>query len=60
DNENKRFQCPVCLNRFSRRYNLGTHIKTHDRNRMKQYACHICSKSFDRKHDCERHISTVH
>ncbi|KAI9303442.1 hypothetical protein BJ944DRAFT_137936, partial [Cunninghamella echinulata] len=49
-----------CQRGFTRRYNLGTHVKTHDKNRVKPFACSLCPKTFDRKHDCERHISTVH
>ncbi|KAF7723633.1 hypothetical protein EC973_001775 [Apophysomyces ossiformis] len=58
--EGKRFECPVCKSKFSRRYNLGTHVKTHDKNRQKSFSCYLCPKAFDRKHDCDRHISTVH
>ncbi|KAI9282765.1 hypothetical protein BY458DRAFT_411376, partial [Sporodiniella umbellata] len=52
--------CPVCSATFDRRYNLGTHIKTHDKNRKKAFECSLCTKTFDRKHDLSRHISTVH
>ncbi|KAG0170235.1 hypothetical protein DFQ28_005047 [Apophysomyces sp. BC1034] len=58
--DGKRFECPVCQSKFSRRYNLGTHIKTHDKQRQKNHSCYLCNKAFDRKHDCDRHISTVH
>ncbi|CAO3646258.1 unnamed protein product [Cunninghamella blakesleeana] len=60
EDESKAYVCDICHRGFSRRYNLGTHIKTHDKNRVKPFACYLCPKSFDRKHDCERHISTVH
>ncbi|CAO3593504.1 unnamed protein product [Absidia cylindrospora] len=56
----RQFMCPVCDRGFNRRYNLGTHIKTHNKDRLKPFACDLCPKSFDRKHDCERHVSTVH
>ncbi|KAI8988138.1 hypothetical protein BDF20DRAFT_790357, partial [Mycotypha africana] len=49
-----------CGAMFSRRYNLGTHVKTHNKNRAKSFSCHLCDKTFDRKHDLSRHISTVH
>ncbi|KAI7867138.1 hypothetical protein BDF14DRAFT_1688831, partial [Spinellus fusiger] len=49
-----------CHSKFSRRYNLGTHIKTHSKDRQKDFTCFICTKGFDRKHDCDRHIATVH
>ncbi|KAI8146936.1 hypothetical protein BJV82DRAFT_597100 [Fennellomyces sp. T-0311] len=56
----KKYECTICSAKFNRRYNLGTHIKTHDKNRTKEYACNVCPKSFDRKHDRDRHIATVH
>ncbi|KAI8071654.1 hypothetical protein BC940DRAFT_293369 [Gongronella butleri] len=54
------YLCPLCNRTFRRRYNLGTHLRTHNRERVKPYPCNMCNKAFDRKHDCERHISTVH
>ncbi|KAI7875917.1 hypothetical protein K492DRAFT_172970 [Lichtheimia hyalospora FSU 10163] len=56
----KRYECPICKTCFNRRYNLGTHIKTHDKNRKKEFECTLCPKSFDRRHDRDRHIATVH
>ncbi|CAO3614088.1 unnamed protein product [Mucor hiemalis] len=56
----RKFECDICHATFNRRYNLGTHIKTHDKNRSKDYSCHLCMKPFDRKHDLTRHIATVH
>ncbi|CDH53646.1 predicted protein [Lichtheimia corymbifera JMRC:FSU:9682] len=35
----KVFTCPTCHRQFNRRYNLGTHMKTHDKNRHRPYAC---------------------
>lgn len=55
-----KFECDICHATFNRRYNLGTHIKTHDKNRSKDFACHLCLKPFDRKHDLTRHVATVH
>lgn len=60
DKDEKRFECEICHAKFSRRYNLGTHVKTHNKNRSKDFACTTCNKSFDRKHDLTRHVSTVH
>ncbi|ORX49522.1 hypothetical protein DM01DRAFT_1338193 [Hesseltinella vesiculosa] len=60
DVEEKRFSCPICKRLFSRRYNLNTHIRTHNANRIKSFRCHICSSAFDRKHDRDRHLSSVH
>ncbi|KAI8643371.1 hypothetical protein BD408DRAFT_365133 [Parasitella parasitica] len=60
DQDQRKFECDICHVTFSRRYNLGTHIKTHDKSRRKDFSCHLCQKFFDRKHDLTRHISTVH
>ena len=59
-NCDRKHECPICHATFNRRYNLGTHIKTHDKNRQKDFSCHLCNKTFDRKHDLSRHIATVH
>lgn len=60
DSEERKFECSVCHVSFSRRYNLGTHVKTHNIGRSKDYPCTLCTKGFDRKHDLSRHIATVH
>ncbi|KAL0096091.1 hypothetical protein J3Q64DRAFT_1706125 [Phycomyces blakesleeanus] len=56
----KRFACGICQCKFSRRFNLGTHMKTHVKDRQKDFVCNTCHKAFDRKHDCDRHVATVH
>lgn len=56
----KVFTCPTCHRQFNRRYNLGTHMKTHDKHRYRPFGCPECPKRFDRKHDRKRHIQTVH
>ncbi|KAI7885389.1 hypothetical protein K492DRAFT_171895 [Lichtheimia hyalospora FSU 10163] len=56
----KVFTCPTCHRQFNRRYNLGTHIKTHDKKRHRPFPCSECPKRFDRKHDRKRHVQTVH
>ncbi|KAI9023019.1 hypothetical protein CLU79DRAFT_680612, partial [Phycomyces nitens] len=58
--DSKRFPCEICQCKFSRRFNLGTHMKTHVKDRQKDFVCNTCHKAFDRKHDCDRHIATVH
>ena len=54
------YQCPLCDHVSKRRYNLTTHIKTHDKLRVKEFNCTQCSKRFDRRHDRDRHLATVH
>lgn len=58
----KLFQCPLCPHMSKRRYNLSTHMKTHDKERIKDFNClhEGCNKSFDRRHDRDRHLATVH
>lgn len=58
--ETKTFQCPLCDHVSKRRYNLSTHIKTHDKSRIKEFTCSQCTKRFDRRHDRDRHLATVH
>ncbi|KAI8342070.1 hypothetical protein BC941DRAFT_415283 [Chlamydoabsidia padenii] len=58
--DQKKYGCPICRRKFSRRYNLNTHIRTHNANRIKEFNCDHCGAGFDRKHDRERHISSVH
>ncbi|CAO3592429.1 unnamed protein product [Absidia cylindrospora] len=56
----KRYGCPICRRKFSRRYNLNTHIRTHNINRIKEFECGVCGFGFDRKHDRDRHMISVH
>jgi uncharacterized Zn-finger protein len=58
--QSKLYQCPLCDYKSKRNYNLSTHIKTHDKNRIKDFNCPLCPKSFDRRYDRERHLLTVH
>jgi predicted RNA-binding Zn-ribbon protein involved in translation (DUF1610 family) len=58
--ETKMYQCPLCDHVSKRKYNLSTHIKTHDKARVKEFDCPNCPKSFDRRHDRDRHLATVH
>ncbi|KAI8387026.1 hypothetical protein BD560DRAFT_486572 [Blakeslea trispora] len=58
--EAKLYYCHLCDHVSKRRYNLGTHIKTHDKSRVKEFGCPQCNKAFDRRHDRDRHLATVH
>ncbi|ORZ20316.1 hypothetical protein BCR42DRAFT_369947 [Absidia repens] len=60
DRNEKRYGCPICRRKFSRRYNLNTHIRTHNVNRIKEFECDVCGFGFDRKHDRDRHMVSVH
>ncbi|KAI7890751.1 uncharacterized protein EV154DRAFT_481879 [Mucor mucedo] len=54
------FECPVCQHVLSKKYNLDTHLKTHDTNRGKDHHCTDCNMSFNRSAHLKRHKQTVH
>ncbi|KAI7890749.1 uncharacterized protein EV154DRAFT_421545 [Mucor mucedo] len=54
------YECPICKWVFKKKFNLDTHVKTHDRIRMGNFSCPDCTKSFARKLHLTRHIKTVH
>ncbi|KAL3417404.1 hypothetical protein PVAG01_11404 [Phlyctema vagabunda] len=47
------FQCSLCPKRFTRAYNLRSHLRTHTDERP--FICNICGKAFARQHDRKRH-----
>ena len=47
------FQCNLCPKKFSRAYNLRSHLRTHTDDRP--FVCSVCSKAFARQHDRKRH-----
>ena len=47
------FQCSICPKRFTRAYNLRSHLRTHTDERP--FVCTICGKAFARQHDRKRH-----
>lgn len=47
------FQCSLCPRRFTRAYNLRSHLRTHTDEHP--FACAVCGKTFARKYDCKRH-----
>src|SRR5256885_4578034 len=47
------FQCTQCPKRFTRAYNLRSHLRTHTDERP--FVCTVCGKAFARQHDRKRH-----
>ncbi|TKA24745.1 hypothetical protein B0A50_05733 [Salinomyces thailandicus] len=47
------FHCTLCTKRFTRAYNLRSHLRTHTDERP--FVCTVCGKAFARQHDRKRH-----
>ncbi|CAN6619953.1 hypothetical protein TRVA0_007S04038 [Trichomonascus vanleenenianus] len=47
------FACHLCDKRFTRAYNLRSHLRTHTDERP--FVCTVCGKAFARQHDRKRH-----
>ncbi|RHZ68258.1 hypothetical protein Glove_296g19 [Diversispora epigaea] len=56
------YKCPKCNRLFSRKFNMQSHLATHDSERIRPFTCEYpsCGLSFTRKHDLKRHIIGVH
>ncbi|GAM82960.1 hypothetical protein ANO11243_009460 [Dothideomycetidae sp. 11243] len=47
------FHCNLCDKKFTRAYNLRSHLRTHTDERP--FVCTVCNKAFARQHDRKRH-----
>ncbi|KAM9900524.1 hypothetical protein OXX69_009053 [Metschnikowia pulcherrima] len=47
------YACHLCEKKFTRPYNLKSHLRTHTDDRP--FICNICGKAFARQHDRKRH-----
>ncbi|TGJ88444.1 hypothetical protein E0Z10_g384 [Xylaria hypoxylon] len=50
------FECPHCSNLYKKRYNLESHLQTHETQRS--HVCDRCNKTFSRLDDYRRHLNT--
>ena len=48
-----KFDCPLCLKTFTRKYNLTRHMRIHAQ--VKPYSCFICQKAFNQINNLNRH-----
>src|SRR6267142_86134 len=55
-----RYQCPLCPRTFSRKTNLTTHVRTHDKSRPRCFLCPYCKHRTDRRNDLDSHIISRH
>lgn len=53
------FACQYCDKRFTRRMNLGRHVKRHTVD-TKKHKCQVCPAAFELKHDFKLHLKRKH
>ncbi|KAJ3413324.1 hypothetical protein HDV05_008174 [Chytridiales sp. JEL 0842] len=53
--EKKMYKCPLCPHTQARRFNIKTHLKTHQTDREKKHWCGVCGKGYLRSYELERH-----
>jgi len=53
------YSCPLCGKKFSRKFNLNTHIKCVHSDE-KDYICPFCQRAFNHSSNLRKHIKTVH
>lgn len=56
------FECEICGQKFSQRYNMKTHSKTHHKikSEAKHFECLICPETFLRREKLNEHLRQVH
>lgn len=59
DKDEKTHVCDICGKRFSRKFNLNTHIKCVHSDE-KDYVCSFCKRAFNHSSNLRKHIKTVH
>lgn len=55
----KIYACHICGKKFSRKFNLNTHIKCVHSDE-KDYVCPLCKRAFNHSSNLRKHIKTVH
>jgi uncharacterized Zn-finger protein len=55
-----KLECPICFKKFAVGWNLRTHIKTHEQNKIFQCTYPNCDKEFYQKINFELHVKNIH